>query len=184
MYLNKLKMNYTMAVCKVLTVYGGIAWFVTALFITFTFILAFREPGKGDVYFVAGVMSLLLFGGCASALTFIPLSLMRRMYRADKYNSIFEEDTDGMVSYEVFSRLTGYSGKRVRDDIRILTKRNILRNITYGWEGAMVIMRSETEGDFISVDCPNCGASVPMRVNGGARCQHCGTYMRSESAGS
>ena len=183
MYLNKLKIASTMAICKMLILIGGIVWFITILFMIFTVILAFEEPDKGYVYFVAGAMALLLFGGIASALTFPPISLMRRMYRAEKYNRIFEEDTDGMVSYEVFSRLTGFSGRRVRDDIRILTGKNILRNITYGWEGAMIIMKSETVGDFISVDCPNCGAQVPMRVNGGARCQHCGTYMRSETAG-
>ena len=183
MYLNKLKITSTLTICKILILIGGMAWGMTIMFMIFAVMLAFKDPHNMAVYFVACAMALLMLGGISSGLTFPPLILMRRMYRAEKYNRIFEEDTDGMVSYEVFSRLTGFSGKRVRDDIRILTGKNFLRNVTYGWEGAMVIMRPETAGDFISVECPNCGAPVPMRTNGGARCQHCGTYMRSESAG-
>jgi ribosomal protein S27E len=59
--------------------------------------------------------------------------------------------------------------------------KKIFKNITYGIEGARIIMKAETGGDFINVDCPNCGAVVTMRSNGGARCAHCGTYLRSES---
>ncbi|MCR4791378.1 MAG: hypothetical protein K5871_01370 [Lachnospiraceae bacterium] len=177
MYLNKLKIGSTKAVCTILILIGSVVWFITILFLIFSF----RSLDEGVEYLVAGSMALILFGGVATALTVPPALLIRRMYRAEKYDRIFEEDHDGMVSYEVFSRLTGFSVQKVRSDIRVLTEKNIFRNITYGWEGAMIIMKPETEGDFISVDCPNCGASINMRMNGGARCQHCGTYMRSES---
>ncbi|MBO6008617.1 MAG: hypothetical protein J6P78_08685 [Lachnospiraceae bacterium] len=178
MYLNKLKIESTKALCNVLIAVGAFFWFLAALFIVFIINYLFVD---GMLAIVGGGFMTLLTGGIASALTFPPVLLKRRMYRAEKYNRIFEEDYDGMVPYSAFEKLTGFTGQRVRTDIRVLTDKNILRNVTYGLECAMVIMMPDTEGDFISVDCPHCGAQVQMRVGGGARCVHCGTYLRSES---
>ena len=178
MYLNKLKIESTKALCNRLIARGAFFWFFAAMFII---VMITHVVEDRMVALVGGGFMAALTGGIASALTFPSLLLKGRMYRAEKYNRIFEEDYDGLVPYSAFEKLTGFTGQRVRTDIRVLTEKKILRNVTYGWEGAMVIMMPETEGDFISVDCPHCGAQVRMRVSGGARCAHCGTYLRSES---
>ena len=178
MYLNKLKIESTKVLCNVLIGISSIFWFLAIMFLIYLFMYLHAD---GIVARVCGTISTLVFGGIASALTFPPILLKGKLYRAEKYNRIFEEDYDGMVPYSAFEKLTGYTGQRVRNDIRSLVGRNILRNVTFGWEGAMVIMKPETVGDFINVDCPNCGAQISMRVDGGARCEHCGTYLRSES---
>ena len=177
MYLNKLKIASSKVLYNIL-IWSGI---FLAFFTVLCLFATFGELYKGRIYLIAGCFMMGLFGSISALLITIPLSAKARLYRAEKYNRIFEEDYDGMVPYSAFMKLTGFSGSRVRNDIRILTEKNILRNITYGYEGAMVIMKPDTEGDFISVDCPNCGAAVSMRVTGGARCEHCGTYLRSSS---
>ena len=178
MYLNKLKIESTKALCNILIGVSSIFWFLMLLFFIYSFTTV---PEYGIMALIAGGICVVFLGGIASILTFPPIILKGRMYRAEKYNRIFEEDYDGMVPYSALEKLTGFTGSKVRNDIRVLVKRNILRNVTFGWQGAMVIMKPETQGDFIHVDCPNCGAPIPMRTGGGARCEHCGTYLRSES---
>ena len=178
MYLNKLKIASTKVICNIFITIGAFFWFFAAMFVIF---MITHVAEDRMVALAGGGFMTVMAGGLASVFTFPAVLLKGRIYRAEKYNRIFEEDYDGLVPYLAFEKLTGFTGQRVRSDIRVLTDKNILRNVTYGWEGAMVIMKPETEGDFISVDCPHCGAQVQMRVGGGARCVHCGTYLRSES---
>lgn len=177
MYLNKLKINSETILCNLGLGVAGIFYLLTIIVVSSSFSVI-REGRMGIIPFmvIAGFCVLI-----ALPFTVIPLSFKRRLYRAEKYNRIFEEDYDGMVSYETFSKLTGFSGSTVRDDIRIMTERRIFRNITYGFAGAMVIMQPSARTDFITVYCPHCGAGVSMRKDGGARCDHCGTYIRTEA---
>ncbi len=177
MYLNKLKIASTKFICNFFISLGMSLWFSTLLMVIFALLKAGEDP---VMFLFGGAMVVCFFGGIASAFTFPFAMLKKTIYRAEKYNRIFEEDYDGLVSYETFSRLTGYSELKVKNDISILTRKGIFRNVTFGWQGAMVIMMPETQGDFITVDCPHCGSAISMRVNGGARCEHCGTYLRSE----
>ncbi|MBO6008140.1 MAG: hypothetical protein J6P78_06215, partial [Lachnospiraceae bacterium] len=94
MYLNKLKIESTKALCNVLIAVGAFFWFLAALFVVFMIIYLCTV---GMLAIVGGGFMTLLTGGIASALTFPPILLKRRMYRAEKYNRIFEEDYDGMV---------------------------------------------------------------------------------------
>lgn len=178
MYLNRLKIESTKVICNTSLVIAGFIYLIVLICV-----FAWWSDGTFEdaMYNFAGflVISILLL--VAFALTFPALMVKKRFYRAEKYNRIFEEDHDGMVPYTALASLTGIPRAKVTSDIRALVQSHILKNITYGWEGAMIIMKADTAGDFISVDCPNCGAPVSMRVNGGARCVHCGTYLKSDS---
>jgi hypothetical protein len=177
MYLNKLKIGSQNIVCNLCLGFAGIVYFVFLLLFACSFNIIKNIESSAVPFLVLEIIVLMI----ALPFTLIPLSVKRRLYRAAKYNRIFEEDYDGMVSYETFSKLTGFSGSMVRNDIRIMTENGIFRNITYGFAGAMVIMKPSTETDFVTVYCPNCGAAVNMRKTGGARCDHCGTYIRTEA---
>ncbi len=177
MYLNRLKIESVKFIDNVLL------W-IAAFFLLFdlpAFVVTFTQY-RGDrgmqiIGFILGVIFFLIPVGIICG----AVSSKRRLVRAEVYNRIFEEDHDGMVSYTNFCKLTGFSASQVRSDISSMYHKKIFKNITYGIEGAMIIMKADTSGDFINVDCPNCGAVVTMRSNGGARCAHCGTYLRSES---
>ena len=176
MYLNRLKIESVKFIDNVLL---WVAAFIY-LFDISCFVVTFTQyPGDRGMQIMGFIMSLILFL-IPTGMVCGSISSKRRLARAEIYNRIFEEDHDGMVSYTNFSKLTGFSTSQVRSDICSLYEKKIFKNITYGIEGAMIIMKAETGGDFINVDCPHCGAVVTMRANGGARCVHCGTYLRSE----
>lgn len=177
MYLNRLKIGSIQLIDTVLLWVAGFLYFFDVVGFSSTI---FELKDDHEMFVVGLVMStIILF--IAVCLTACPIMSKKMLERAEKYNRIFEEDHDGMVSYENFSQLTGFPIQTVRSDIRKMYKKKIFKNITYGFEGAMIIMKADTAGDFINVECPHCGAQVTMRMNGGARCPHCGTYLRSES---
>ena len=132
MYLNKLKIASTKVICNIFIAIGAFFWFFAAMFVIF---MITHVAEDRMVALAGGGFMTVMAGGLASVFTFPAVLLKGRIYRAEKYNRIFEEDYDGLVPYSAFEKLTGFTGQRVRSDIRVLTDKNILRNVTYGWEG-------------------------------------------------
>ncbi len=173
MYLNRIKMGSLGVLYNVLMGIGG----ALAIFAVISFLTAFEHTELfAVILFMIVVPNLLIVAGLFG----FALFGKKRLYRAEAYNRIFEEDHDGKIPYEVLSSLTGYSLPRVKNDIAAMTRNGTFRNVTYGRTGAMIIMKAETANDFITVYCPTCAGEVKMRVGGGARCSFCGTYFRSE----
>ena len=101
-----------------------------------------------------------------------------RISRCRLYNSIFEEDHDGIITYDSMASMTGFSESAVISDLMFFVKRRYLINVTLGRTAARVDLLSD-EKEFQTVICPSCGAHVNIRRNGGGKCEHCGTFMRS-----
>ena len=105
-----------------------------------------------------------------------------KLSRARIYNSIFEEDHDGIISYESIATMTGLPMPKVIKELMWFTRRDFIRNVTLGRNAVRVNVLSN-EHDFLTVSCPTCGAHVNIRRNGGGRCNHCGTFMRAKGEG-
>ena len=103
--------------------------------------------------------------------------LMHRITKCRIYNSIIEEDHDGIIAYSSFAKMIGRPEVNVIKDIMWLVKERYLINITVGRTAVRVDLLSD-EREFIQVVCPTCGAHNVIRKNGGGRCDHCGTFMR------
>ena len=102
---------------------------------------------------------------------------LNSLTRCMLYNSILEEDHDGIIAYSEMASMTGFTEARVIKDLMSFSKRNYMVNITVGRSAVRVDLLSD-ENEFQVVACPSCGAHVNIRKNGGGRCVHCGTFMR------
>ena len=102
---------------------------------------------------------------------------LQNLSRCGLYNSIFEEDHDGIITYSDMASMTGFTEAKVVKDLMSFVKRNYMVNITLGRTAARVDLLSDDK-EFQVVACPSCGAHVNIRKNGGGRCVHCGTFMR------
>jgi len=179
MYLNKIKIGSLKTLFNILIVGAGFFYF--AVLIIILAILDHLEEADSVSYVIAVLVTISFFGLIGTGLLVIALRSKKRLYRSEQYNRIFEEDTDGIIPYEALSSLTGYPIAKVRSDISSMVNHHIFRNIRYDRNCATIIMKIDTGADFLTVTCPTCGADIKMRLNGGARCPHCGTYMRSEA---
>ncbi len=102
---------------------------------------------------------------------------LHNLTRCRLYNSILEEDHDGIIMYSDMASMTGFTEAKVIKDLMRFVKRNYMVNITLGRTAARVDLLSDDK-EFQVVACPSCGAHVNIRKNGGGRCVHCGTFMR------
>lgn len=102
---------------------------------------------------------------------------LHSLTRCMLYNSILEEDHDGIITYSDIASMTGFTEAKVIKDLMSFSKRNYMVNITVGRSAVRVDLLSD-ENEFQVVACPSCGAHVNIRKNGGGRCVHCGTFMR------
>ncbi len=102
---------------------------------------------------------------------------LHSLTRCMLYNSILEEDHDGIITYSDIASMTGFTEAKVIKDLMSFSRRNYMVNITVGRSAVRVDLLSD-EKEFQVVACPSCGAHVNIRKNGGGRCVHCGTFMR------
>ena len=94
--------------------------------------------------------------------------------RAKRYAPIFEEDHDGIITFERINEMTGYGLEQVKKDIKWLLDRGFLKNAVYDDE--KVILWNEV--DYIDITCPTCGAVNQVRLGSSDKCSHCGSYLR------
>ena len=107
------------------------------------------------------------------------INSQRRISRARLYNSLFEEDHDGILTYESIASMLGIPVSRAVSELMWYYEKNILRNLTLGRTAVRVDLMAPNN-EFLTVICPTCGAHVNLRKGGGGRCDHCGTFMRAK----
>ena len=174
MYLNYAKISAAKVINGLIIGGCGLMTFFNLLFMTAPFS---RNASFGR----AG--SLLIFGfffmmasGCVAVIIWRVMAL-RRVSRCRVYNSLLEEDHDGIIMYDSIASMTGYKVPFVIKDLMWFASHGYLVNVTLGRTAIRVdLLSNETE--FVTVSCPSCGAIVNIRKGGGGRCQHCGTFMR------
>lgn len=105
------------------------------------------------------------------------LIVLRRLSRLAIYNSLLEEDHDGIITYSSVASMTGYTEAGIIRDLMWFSDHKYLVNVTLGRTAVRVDLLSGAN-EFMTVVCPSCGAHVNIRKNGGGKCGHCGTFMR------
>lgn len=103
--------------------------------------------------------------------------VLSRLSRCRIYNSLLEEDHDGIIAYSSVASMTGSKEASVINDLMWFAKHNYLVNVTLGRTAVRVDLLADAN-EFQQVVCPSCGAHVNIRKNGGGKCEHCGTFMR------
>lgn len=174
MYLNHGRIAASRIVNIFVIIGCGILSFINLLFMSAPFSTSSPVRGTGGLIF-AGFFFMLL-AGCVGIMIWRIIAL-RRVSRCRIYNSLLEEDHDGILTYDSIASMTGSSVPRIVRDLMWFTGHGFMINITLGREAVRVDLLSD-EKEFIAVSCPSCGAVVNIRKGGGGRCQHCGTFMR------
>ena len=174
MYLNHGRLAAYAAANKIIIAGCGISAFFNLVFILFIAISNHFEHGLAELLlclFTFGLMSIKIGIIVWRAL------MIKRLSKCRIYNSIIEEDHDGIIAYSSIAKMTGLSEAYVIRDIMWLVREKYLINITVGRTAVRVDLLSD-EREFVTVVCPTCGAHNTIRRNGGGRCDHCGTFMR------
>ena len=174
MYLNHGKMGAYKTVNSIIIAVCGVSSFLNLLFIIFLSLSSHFDHG------IAEAMLCLITSGLMSIKIGIIIWRAFMLHRVSKcriYNSIIEEDHDGIIAYSSIAKMTGRPEVNVIKDIMWLVRERYLINITVGRTAVRVDLLSD-EREFVTVICPTCGAHNTIRRNGGGRCDHCGTFMR------
>ena len=174
MYLRKSKIGTFKTVNAFLIAILGVTSFCNLLVAVLLF---FSEQYAGDKYATFwGVFILILMFAKTGLLVWRAI-LIHRITKCRIYNSIFEEDHDGIIEYSSIAAMIGRPEANVIKDLMWLVKEKFIVNVTLGRTAVRVDVRAG-ENEFVTVACPTCGAHITIRKNGGGRCEHCGTFMR------
>ena len=125
----------------------------------------------GESHMIVTVVILLLI--LSAEVTALAL-ITHRINRAKRYAPIFEEDHDGIITFERINEMTGYGLERVKKDISWLLQSGYLINAVT--DNEKVILWSENE--YLDITCPTCGAVNQVRFGSSNKCKHCGSYLR------
>ena len=102
---------------------------------------------------------------------------------AEQYNSIFLNDSDGIVT---ISELRGQMQKKddmILSEIQKLIDKKYLRKCTLVKTGEPHVALSNGQraaGGFISLVCPSCGGTTRIREGIVGRCEYCGGVLDPE----
>ena len=176
MYLNSAKIATSRVLNGLMIGIVSFLTFINLLFVIFSFSDEAVKRGFVALIF-CGFFSVLVIGGIAVIVWRI--NVIRRFTKARIYNSIIEEDHDGIIDYDTFASMNGTDVDKAVSEIVWLYRHRYLINITLGRTAVRVDLLSD-EKEFVKVSCPSCGAQITIRKNGGGRCDHCGTFMRAK----
>ncbi len=174
MYLNHAKLGAYKTVNTIIITACGISAFFNLIFLIFIMTSIHIDRGL-----TALLLCMIIFSLMSVKIGIIVWRalLMHRITKCRIYNSIIEEDHDGIIAYSSFAKMTGRPEVNVIKDIMWLVRERYLINVTVGRTAVRVDLLSD-EREFVQVICPTCGAHNVIRKNGGGRCDHCGTFMR------
>ena len=174
MFLKKSKIALFKTVNAIIIAICALSAFGNLMFSVF---LLTSESSAGDPRSIGISMFILFLMMIKIGIIVWRAILIHRVLKCRIYNSIFEEDHDGIIEYSTIASMIGRPEANVIKDLMWLKKEKFLINITLGRTAARVDVLSD-EKEFVTVACPTCGAHITIRKNGGGRCDHCGTFMR------
>jgi len=123
------------------------------------------EPHRVVVAIIVGLIALA---------ELISMIWIRKMLeRVTRYEMIFEEDHDGVITFARLHEMTGIPEDRIRKDMTGPQKH---RFSNMRIEGDKIIIG--TEEDFEEIICPTCGAKNTVRAGSSDKCNNCGSYLR------
>lgn len=174
MYIKSGKIGIFKTVNALIIAIAGISAFGNLLFTVF--VLASKEFGTDSRAYPVLAFILFLMSVKIGIIIWRAI-LIHRVLKCRIYNSIFEEDHDGVIEYSSIASMIGRPEANVIKDLMWLQKEKFIINVALN-RTAVVVNVLPGENTFVTVACPTCGAHISIRTNGGGRCEHCGTFMR------
>ena len=179
LYLSRAVMG-TAAIKKyLLTILGALltAFFGIGLVLTLT------DPSMRENLAVCAVFlvlsALILWRGVQAG---------RHMQLARRYQAIFAEDRDGMLSVEELVSQTGKSGQQIAKELEMLFRRGFFKDCSLQRSplGVRLSGGGKKQAVFLTVTCPHCGAGNRIRAGEQGFCEYCeeeSTAKRRDSGG-
>lgn len=163
---------------RIMVIGGGI---LTVLFAT-SVLMAILDSGnelrQNLIVYVALLIPsvLLLYKGMkAGALTEL----------ANRYNSIFECDRDGVVTISELTKQTGKATSKILSELEHLLEKGYLCNCSLQKTGQPCVLLSDGTADkdgsgFVNVVCDVCGGTTRLRAGSSGRCEYCGSALKNQ----
>ena len=174
MYIKSGKLGLFKTVNALIIAIAGISALGNLLFAVFM-LTSEKYAGDNRAYLLVFIVFLLM--SVKIGIIIWRAILIHRVLKCRIYNSIFEEDHDGVIEYSSIASMIGRPEANVIKDLMWLQKEKFIINVTLN-RTAVVVNVLPGENTFVTVACPTCGAHISIRTNGGGRCEHCGTFMR------
>ena len=126
------------------------------------------SEGEPHMVVVAVIVGLIALAELISMIW-----IRKMLERVTRYEMIFEEDHDGVITFARLSELTGIPEDRIRKDMTGPQKHRF-SNVRI--EGDKIILG--TEDELEDIICPTCGATNRVRAGSSDKCNNCGSYLR------
>ncbi len=112
---------------------------------------------------------------------FFAVRTLKLAGKAYKFNSLFENDPDGVISVENASRLFGKTVAEVAELFDKLIKKGYLKNCSLQNPDKPVFILNNgaetVEERYDIIHCPNCGAPNSVKYGFVEQCQYCGSKV-------
>ena len=126
------------------------------------------SEGEPHMVVVAVIVGLIALAELISMIW-----IRKMLERVTRYEMIFEEDHDGVITFARLHEMTGIPEDRIRKDFARYSHSSF-KNVTV--DGDKIIIG--TEEDFEEIICPTCGAKNTVRAGSSDKCNNCGSYLR------
>ena len=126
------------------------------------------------IYVICLIPSVLLLVLGLKAVALIKL--------ANRYNSIFECDRDGVVTISELTKQTGKENFKILSELELLIEKGFLCNYSLQKQGQPCVMLSDGSADragFLNVVCGKCGGTTRLNAGTSGACEYCGNALIS-----
>ena len=163
---------------RIMVISGGILTVLFAISVLMAIMDSGNELRQHLMIYVALLIpsALLLYKGMkAGVLTEL----------ANRYNSIFECDRDGVVTISELTKQTGRATSKILSELEQLLEKGYLCNCSLQKTGQPCVILSDGTADkggsgFVNVVCDVCGGTTRLRSGSSGRCEYCGSALQSQ----
>ncbi len=180
MYLGKTKIALKKVISVLLIIFSGFFVFigVCGVFMASSRLINGIEKEKYSEYMAVYIVLIIGFG----ILLCISINMLRLAGKANKFNSIFENDPDGKLSVEKTSLLFGMPVFKFVKLFDKLVKKGYLVNCSLNNSGEQLLIvlnngGRSTQQKFDIINCPNCGAPNEVKLGFVEKCSYCGNKL-------
>lgn len=181
MYLGKTRIFITKFISVVLICIHGLLLFIAVC--GFFMDISGKISGTVTAEEFAQQMSICipLAAGCGFIIA-MSIYMIKFAGEAFYFNSIFENDPDGIIPVEKTARIYGMVPIKYIKLFNRLVKWGYLKNCTISNEsGELSIVlnngRKKTEQKFDVIQCPHCGAANDIKLGFVEKCRYCGNKL-------
>ncbi len=185
MYLGKTKIALKKVIAVLLIIFSGFFVFigVCGVFLASSRLINGIEKEKYSEYLYVYIVLIISFG----MLLGISINMFRLAGKANKFNSIFENDPDGQLSVEKTALLFGMPVFKFVKLFDKLVKKGYLVNCSLDNSGEQLLIvlnngGRSTQQKFDIINCPHCGAANDIKLGFVEKCKYCGNKLPENEA--